>query len=137
MIGAKRLASARANSWPTLIVALTSLILAGCDGPSKSDLTGTFSRTTAAATETIQIKADGTFAQVVESADGQIWTLTNTWVLKPRGITFNLFYETYDIEKQATVIPPVKVAFRNCYWRAGSLVCSDVGTYVFQKTTKQ
>lgn len=121
------------NNFFLLLTALFLGSLTGCGGPSKDDLVGTFTRDTPAVKEVLQINADGTFTQTVEANNGKTWTLADTWVLKPRGITFNLFYKTYDVEKQAAVIPPLKVMFRNSYLEGEFLVFSDVGDYVFRK----
>ena len=64
--------SGRVTLWPQLVVVLGAATLLGCGGPSRSDLTGTFIRTTPTVSEIIQTRADGTFTQVVNGPDGQV-----------------------------------------------------------------
>jgi len=129
MTGMNFLSLARVNSGLTALL----IFLTGCSEKkiAVKDVAGNFARSGVSLSEIVVINADGTFVQIVTSTNGQSWHLTNTWTLKPRGVTFNQFLVTFDAEHQIEINPPSKFFFFTCHWKDNHLVHSEEGPYVF------
>ena len=112
---------------------LVCIFVSGCGDTKKVDVLGKYVRSGSGVDETLFIREDGTFTQYIYCSDGKTWEMTNKWELLPRGIKFEQFYTTYDVEKSRSIIPPQLGYARIAFYKSGTLILSDEGNYFYIK----
>ena len=112
------------------------LLASGCGEPGASQIAGKYSRSTPEFTETLSVKADGSFEQVITYTNSQTISLTNSWKRQYKQIVFNRLYVTYDVERGATLTPPQLRYAVNMSWEPDVLVVNaDIAnrSYLFRQ----
>ncbi|MFM2294901.1 MAG: hypothetical protein RLZZ350_1314 [Verrucomicrobiota bacterium] len=122
------------NCFHLIIVCVIGGLLVGCNPPNKNDIVGSYKRVDQTVTETLNIKPDGKFQQIVKYADGRNWIIEDSWSLTERVVRLDKCYQTYDFEKSAIIDPPKLVYMDSLLWDGGLLFTSELDKHPFQKT---
>ena len=112
------------------------LIAAGCErAPSKAQVVGTYAGLLSGATESLVLRADGTFTQTVSLPSGQKVTGAGTWSLKYKAVTLDRYMHFYDEEKRGALVQPTEVFGLIYRWGADMLIRDwDSGYHTLKKT---
>jgi hypothetical protein len=124
------------HSRPFIALSFALLVsLCGCErAPSTAQVVGTYSGLLSGASETLVLRADGTFSQTVSLPSGQKVTGAGTWSLKYKAVTLNRYMHFYDEEKNGALVQPTEVFGLIYRWGADMLIRDwDSGFYTLKK----
>ena len=112
------------------------LIVAGCErAPSKAQVIGTYSGSLSGATESLVLRADGTFTQTISLPSGQKVTGAGTWSLKYKAVALDRYVHFFSEEKQGALVQPTEVFGLIYRWGADMLIRDwGSGYYTLRKT---
>jgi hypothetical protein len=111
------------------------VLLCGCErAPSTAQVVGTYSGSLGGASETLVLRADGTFSQTVSLPSGQEITGAGLWTLKHKAVTLDRYMHFYDEEKNGALVQPTEVFGLIYRWGADMLIRDwDSGYYTLKK----
>lgn len=118
------------------VVVTFSLFIAGCErAPAKSRVAGSYSGALNGATESLVLRADGTFQQQVSLPDGRSVTGNGTWTLKYKAVDLSGYMHFYEEgKKNGGLVRPVQVSI-TYLWGADMLI-RDWGSGYYTLTHK-
>jgi hypothetical protein len=111
-------------------------IATGCGQVAPSAVVGSYVRTASGVKETLLLKQDGTFNQVVEDASGKTFTLTDSWTNEYKRVCFHRFYFTFEVATGKLIQPPALRSMAYLRWEKDVLVVNadiEDRIYLFHK----
>ena len=104
----------------------------GCSEPTLQDIAGAYNRTDGLLRESIILKADGTFDQIVVCANGREFKLSDRWTNDYRRIEFAKMYITRDTMNAKVLLSPKLQGSTYFGWSKGYLVFDPDQNYILK-----
>ncbi len=104
-------------------IIFAAILFFGCErAPSPKDVVGTYSGSLNGVTETLVLRADGTFSQNLTLPSGQKTNSSGSWSLEYKAVTFDRYLKFYDGEKNGAFAEPTQVYGSIYRWGASMLI---------------
>lgn len=116
-----------------VLMAVSLLTMSGCDRFNPAVIAGTYTRTVPGLSETLLVNADGTFEQTVKFADGEVFSVKDSWTNQYRQVSFKRLYVVFDVETKTTINPPELRYMVNLQCGQDVLVKNAESGYLFRK----
>jgi hypothetical protein len=103
-------------------IAISIFLLLVIPDPSGKSLIGTYTGSFRGITETIEVKSDGTFVQVLTLPSKDKLTATGNWQLKHRALMFDNYLMFIDGENGQPLTHPIRVYSMTYIYSSGTLI---------------